>query len=287
MNELIASVFTGIITDENEQHYFVQKNGQTFKLNKEEGDYALGEAVEGFAYFNQKQEAAFTTVIPKIRKGHYAFAPVIEVRRDLGVFVDIGLPDKDIVVSLDELPTLNELWPKKGDRLMVALRVDKKERVWGTLAEEKNFQSLKKIANEGMRNKNIAGTVYRLKLVGTYLLTDDYYIGFLHPSERYSEPRLGEHISGRVIGVRPDGVLNISVKPRAHEAIPDDAAMIYAYLKQKPNQEMTYTNKSSPEEIKQLFGISKAQFKRAIGHLMKQNLITQEDGVTKIIDSSK
>lgn len=286
MNELIASVFTGLITDENEHYYFVQKNGQTFKLNKEEGSYDLGEAVEGFGYLNQKQEAVLTTEIPKIRKGHYAFAPVTEIRRDLGVFVDIGLPDKDIAISLDELPTMHELWPKKGDRLMIALRVDKKDRIWGSLAEEKNYQSLKKIANEKMKNKNIAGTVYRLKLVGTYLLTDDYYIGFIHSSERYTEPRLGEHVTGRVIGVRPDGVLNISLKPRAYEAIPDDAAMIYAYLKQKPEQEMPYTNKTSPEEIKKLFGISKAQFKRALGRLMKQGLITQENGVTKIIKNS-
>jgi len=100
------------------------------------------------------------------------------------------------------------------------------------------------------------------------------------------EPRLGEHVSGRVIGVRPDGVLNISLKPRAYEAIPDDAAMIYAYLKQRPGQEMPYTNKTPPEDIKQLFGISKAQFKRALGHLMKQGLIVQEEGLTKMTQNS-
>lgn len=286
MNELLATVFTGIVTDENEQYYFVQKNGQTFKLPKKEDKHDLGEAVEGFGYLNQKQEAVFTTEIPKIRKGHYAFAPVTEVRRDLGVFVDVGLTDKDIAVSLDELPSLHEIWPKKGDRLMIALRVDKKDRIWGTLAEEQNFQSLKKVAKEDMKNKDIAGTVYRLKLVGTYLLTNDYHIGFIHPSERYTEPRLGQQISGRVIGVRPDGVLNISLKPRAYEAISDDAAMIYAYLKQKPAQEMPYTDKSSPEDIKQLFGISKGQFKRALGSLMKQGLVIQENGVTKLIQNS-
>ncbi|AYW48314.1 DNA-binding protein [Tetragenococcus osmophilus] len=286
MNELIASVFTGVITDENEQYYFVQKSGQTFRLKKEEGDFTLGEAVEGFGYLNQKQEAAFTTNIPKIRKGHYAFAPVTEVRRDLGVFVDIGLPDKDIAVSLDELPTLHNLWPKKEDRLMIALRVDKKGRIWGTLAEDKHFQSLKKVASEDMQNKDISGNVYRLKLAGSYLLTEDYHIGFIHPSERYAEPRLGQYVSGRVIGVRPDGILNVSLKPRAYEAIPEDAAMIYAYLKQRPNQEMAYTIKSSPEEIEQLFGISKARFKRALGNLLKQRLIVQENGVTKLTENS-
>lgn len=283
MNELLASVFSGLIIDENDENYFVQKNGQTFKLAKSEGEYQLGEAVKGFGYVNQKHEMVFTTNVPKIRQGHYAFAEVIEVRRDLGVFVDIGLPDKDIAVSLDELPDMHELWPKKGDRLMISLKVDAKDRIWGSLAEEANFQSLKRPASESMKNKDIQATVYRLKLVGTYCLTDDYHIGFIHPSERYREPRLGEHVSGRVIGVRSDGILNLSLKPRAYEVISEDAAMIYAYLQQQPEQTMDYTDKSSPEEIKKMFGISKAQFKRALGNLMKQKLIVQENGVTKVI----
>ncbi|KAF1301073.1 DNA-binding protein [Enterococcus saccharolyticus] len=286
MNELLASVFSGLIIDENEENYFVQKNGVTFKLAKSEGEHALGEAVEGFGYQNQKQDYCMTTIIPKSRKGHYAFGEVTDSRRDLGVFVNIGLPDKDVAVSLDELPTMRELWPKKGDRLMVSLRVDHKDRIWGSLAEEKIFQALSKRGNDTLKNQDVTGTVYRLKLVGTYILTDDFYIGFIHPSERFQEPRLGEQVKGRVIGVRPDGVLNLSLKPRAHEAISDDAAMIVAFLERAPENQMNYTDKSSPEEIKQMFGISKGQFKRALGNLMKQRMVEQKDGVTKLIKKS-
>lgn len=287
MNELLASVFSGLIIDENQTDYFVQKNGITFKLAKTEGTFALGEAVEGFAYQNQQQQLCFTTTIPKSRKGHYAFGEVTGSRRDLGVFVDIGLPNKDVVVSLDELPTMRELWPKKGDRLMISLKVDQKDRIWGSLAEEKIFQALSKRGNEELKNKDVEGTIYRLKLVGSYFLTDDYYIGFIHPSERYQEPRLGERVQGRVIGVRPDGVLNVSLKPRAHEAIGDDAQMIVAYLERTATKEMTYTDKSSPEEIQQMFGISKGQFKRALGNLMKQRVIEQKDGVTRLVEPKK
>ena len=194
MNELLATIFTGMVIDENEKNYFVQKNGQTFGLSKTEGTYRIGEAVEGFGYQNQKHENRFTTLIPKSRIGHYAFGTVTASRKDLGVFVDIGLPDKDFVVSLDELPTMTELWPKKGDRLMVALKVDSKDRIWGSLADEKIFKSLSKRGTEEIKNKDITGVAYRLKLTGTYVLTDDYYIGFIHPSERYNEPRLGEQV---------------------------------------------------------------------------------------------
>ncbi|HAQ1219741.1 TPA: DNA-binding protein, partial [Enterococcus faecium] len=53
MNDLLATIFTGIIIDENEKNYFVQKNGQTFGLSKSEGEHKIGEAVEGFGYQNQ------------------------------------------------------------------------------------------------------------------------------------------------------------------------------------------------------------------------------------------
>ncbi|HAQ1068162.1 TPA: DNA-binding protein, partial [Enterococcus faecium] len=270
MNDLLATIFTGIIIDENEKNYFVQKNGQTFGLSKSEGEHKIGEAVEGFGYQNQKHENRITTQIPKSRIGHYAFGIVTATRKDLGAFVDIGLPDKDFVVSLDELPTMTELWPKKGDRLMISLRVDAKDRIWGSLADEKIFKSLSKYGTEEMKNKDVIGTAYRLKLTGTYVLTEDFYLGFIHPSERYNEPRLGEQIKGRVIGVRPDGVLNLSLKPRAYEAISDDAQMILTILERSADQQINFTDKSDPEEIMKAFGISKGAFKRALGNLLKQ-----------------
>ncbi|WP_086347670.1 CvfB family protein [Candidatus Enterococcus clewellii] len=283
MNELLGNIFTALVIDQNDQYYFLQKNGVTFRLAKEEGEHQLGEAVEGFAYLNQKQEPVMTTVIPGSRIGQYAFGTVTGVRRDLGVFVDIGLEDKDIVVSLDALSTMKELWPKKGDRLMIALKVDDKGRIWGELAEEKHFQAMAHPGGPEMQNKNVSGTVYRLKMAGTYVLTDDLKIGFIHPSERFQEPRLGEQINGRVIGVRPDGLLNLSLKPRAHEAIEGDAGMILTFLERSAEGKIPFTDKSEPEEIMQAFGISKGQFKRALGQLLKGKRIKQEDGYTILL----
>ncbi len=284
MNELLGTVWLGMIFDENDHSYFVQQNGLTFLLSKEEGERKIGDMVEGFAYQNQKQQNIFTTDIPAIRKGHQGFAEVIASRKDLGVFVDIGLKDKEIVVSLDELPDLRPLWPKKGDQLRVSLKVDEKDRLWATLADDVDFLAMSKPAvKEEMHNKNVTGTVYRLKLVGTFVFTDENYIGFIHPSERFEEPRLGEKVSGRVIGVRPDGMLNLSLKPRGHEVISSDAQMIMTFLERSPEGKIPFSDKSTPDEIKETFAISKAQFKRALGSLMKAKMIVQEDGWTRLI----
>lgn len=283
MNELLGQVFIGLIIDENEKMYLVQKNGVTFRLLKDEDEtHQIGETVEGFGYVNQKKEAIFTTKVPQVRIGHYAFGEVTDVRRDLGVFVNIGLADKDIVVSLDEMPSMKELWPKKGDQLMISLRIDEKDRMWGVLADEAIFHSLSRSGNAEMQNENKKGTIYRLKVAGSYLITEDFYIGFVHPSERYQEPRLGEIVEARVIGVRPDGVLNMSLKPRNYEMINDDAAMILTMLERNADHKLPYWDKSAPDEIKEAFGISKGQFKRAIGHLLKEKLIVQTDGEIRL-----
>ena len=127
-------------------------------------------------------------------------------------------------------------------------------------------------------------SVTQVRLVGTTIITPEGYKLFLHPSERMYEPTLGEEITVRVIGLRPDGVLNVSMRPRAHEAIGDDAEMIVAMLKNRPTHTLPYWDKTDPKTIKEIFGISKGQFKRAIGNLLKAKRITQEEGFIHLIE---
>lgn len=290
MNKDLGTVITALITDENEQAFFAQKNGVTYRLNKsEENDQLqIGDTVEGFAYESMKKDLTITPTIPNSQVDQYGWGTVVDVRKDLGVFVDIGIPDKEIVVSLDYLSDIKSLWPKKGDQLMIALTVDEKDRIWGELADEEVMRSISKIPQaDGWQNKDVTGTVYRLKMVGTFVLTDDYYIGFIHPTEREVEPRLGEKVQARVIGVSPHGMLNLSLKPRVHEALEGDAQMILTLLEQSPTHSLPYYDKSDPDTIRDYFGISKAQFKRALGRLMKEKLIVQEDGQTKLIKNKE
>lgn len=285
MKTLLATVLTGMITDENKTYYFVQKDGLTFALSKEEGEHQLGDMVQGFAYSDMKQKLRLTTKDVSATQTTYGWGQVTEVRRDLGVFVDTGLPDKQVVVSLDLLPEMKELWPKKGDQLYVRLEVDKKERIWAIPAEPEVFQKLAGKAYDNMQNQNLRAIVYRLKLSGTFVyLPDNNMLGFIHPSERFSEPRLGEEVTARVIGFREvDRTLNLSLKPRSFEMLENDAQMILTYLESNGGF-MTLNDKSSPEDIKATFGISKGQFKKALGGLMKAKKIKQDPFGTELVD---
>ena len=90
--------------------------------------------------------------------------------------------------------------------------------------------------------------------------------------------RLGQVVEGRVIEVHPDGRLNVSLRPRAHEAIEDDAKMILTLLEKMPTHQLQLHDKSNPQAIKDQLGISKGQFKRAVGNLLKLGLIKQNKG---------
>ena len=284
MNHLLAKTITAMVTDQNEHYYFVQKDGLTLALDKTEGDHQLGQMVQGFAYSDLHQKLRLTTLSVSASQDSYGWGVVTEARRDLGVFLDTGLPDKEVVVSLDVLPEIKELWPKKGDKLYVKLEVDKKDRIWALPAPAEVFQKLAGPAYDNMQNEKLRAIVYRLKLTGTFVyLPDNNMLGFIHPSERYTEPRLGQELEARVIGYRQvDRTLNLSLKPRSFEMLEADAQMILTYLESKGGF-MTLNDKSSPEDIKATFGISKGQFKKALGGLMKAGKIKQDSSGTEVL----
>lgn len=280
LENILGREIVAKVTDFNDKYIFAQVDGLTFRMVRDELLKApkINSSLKGFAYINDNHQLQLTKKVPKVQVDRYAWGTVVSSRKDLGVFVDIGLPNKDIVVSIDDLPELPQLWPQKGDKLMIGLSIDAKDRMWGKLATPEMFQTISGMAKKNMQNKNVTATVYRLKLVGTFVITDDYYLGFIHPSEREVEPRLGEVVKARVIGVKDDGTLNLSTRPRAYEAISDDSQMILMALQHTSAKQLPFTDKSSPDEIKAYFGISKGQFKRAVGHLMKAGLVKQADG---------
>lgn len=284
MNQLLATFIAGLVTDENKEYYYVQKEGRVFALSKEEGEHQLGESVKGFAYVDMKQKLRLTTKEVTATRTHFGWGVVTDVRRDLGVFLDTGLPDKQVVVSLDVLPDLKELWPKKGDKLYVRYDIDKKGRMWALPALQEDFQRFAGPAYDNMQNQNVRAIVYRLKLSGTFVyLPDNHMLGFIHPSERFTEPRLGQELQVRVIGYRQvDRTLNLSAKPRSFEMLENDAQMILTYLESNGGF-MTLHDKSSPAEIQATFGISKGQFKKALGGLMKAGKIKQDEYGTELV----
>lgn len=272
-----GSIVEAFVIDENETHYFVQTEGQTFALDKKQVDEKLqaDDFVEGMVYENRFKKAVIQLDLPDIRPGIYGWGEVVDVQHGLGVFVDVGLIDKDIVVSLDDLPEDKDLWPRRGDKLYLTFESDKKNQLWGKLADENEISKNTRKAKPVAKNYDINAHVVNIKDVGETLITEDNFFAFLHESERYEPLRLGQSVQGRVIDVHRDGRVNISLKPRAHEAIDDDSKMLLKILERTPDGFLPYHDYSDAGEIRNMFGISKSQFKRAVGNLMKNGYIKQ------------
>lgn len=281
---IIGQKISAIIVEESERFYFLQKGEDLLRLDKTEGEHTVGDVVTGFVYVDKDDHRRLTTLEQKATNEHYGWGTVTAVRKDLGAFVDTGLPGKDVVVSLDDLPLEKDQWPKVGDQLYVKLIIDRKERIWGHLAWHEDFWNLAGPGYDNMQNQDLRAIVYRNKESGTFVyLPDNNMLGFIHPNERFSVPRVGQELQVRVIGFRKeDRSLNLSAKPRAYEMLDADSQMILAYL-QSMGGKMAFNDKSNPDEIKATFGISKGQFKKALGGLMKAKKIKQSPEGTELI----
>jgi uncharacterized protein len=147
------------------------------------------------------------------------------------------------------------------------------------LASEQIIQEIYEPATESILHQPISGRVYRTSKEGTAILTEEGFRGFIHYTERKEEPRLGQWVKGRVIAVKEDGTLNITLRPLKQDGISEDAEMILRHLNENGGM-IPFSDKSDPDEIRDTFNISKAAFKRALGKLMKEGLVEQKDGNT-------
>lgn len=94
---------------------------------------------------------------------------------------------------------------------------------------------------------------------------------------------LVQEITARITYIREDGRVNLSLRQQKENAMIADAEDILNFL-HKRNGKMPYCDTTPMEIIKEKFGISKAAFKRALGHLMKDGLIVQEEGWTMLTE---
>lgn len=276
----VGTVETLTVKRKIESGYVLGDGESEVLLHHNEANESLeeGQEVEVFLYQDKKGQTAGTMTIPEIQLHLYDWAKVVEKVSNLGVFVNIGI-QKEILVSKDDLPPFEDVWPIPGDELFVCLDTDKKGRLLAIPVHEEMINQERDHAQVSILNKKIEGRVYRATKAGSFVITEQGIRGFIHPSERNAEPRMGEWISGRTIAVHEDGTINISLLPLKHERLDDDAEAILSFIKENGG-EMPLSDKSDPELIADFFQISKSAFKRALGRLMKEGKVEQTNGKT-------
>lgn len=242
-------------------------------------DIQAGDFVDVFLYANRRGELTATMKMPNMTMETFGWAKVIRIDETEGVYVDIG-SSFEVLVNRADMPQIRSLWPRQDDELYMTLRTDLGGEIFGRLGTEERVMEQITEAEPTLYNQNLKARAYRLLPVGSFMLSipDNYRI-FIHNTEQEKEPRLGQEVDVRVIEVHDNGTLNGSMIPRVEERMTGDAATVLNYLNDAGGR-MPFTDKSSPDEILEMFSMSKGAFKRALGRLMKERKIMQEDGWT-------
>lgn len=174
-----------------------------------------------------------------------------------------------------------------GDSLWVGLFKDRQGKIKATTRIEKTILNNEVAAMDLKRGDEVMGQIYKVTDFGAFVVTPEQYIGLIHKDEMPHELKVGDRVAGRVTYVRPDGRFNMSLRALKEVARMTDAEIILEYLRQRSGGSMPFTDESDAEAIKRKFRISKSAFKRALGRLLKEGLIVQEEGWTTLTEKGK
>jgi predicted RNA-binding protein (virulence factor B family) len=221
-----------------------------------------GDTLSLFLYKDSEDRPIATLRSPKVLLGEVAFLPITDVTA-IGAFAGWGLA-KDLLVPFAE--QTRDVTP--GERHPIGLYVDDSGRLAGTM----RVSELLEDRGRFVLDEWVEGESWRLEPeIGTFVIVERRFVGLVPASEPHRLSR-GEAARFRVTHIQPDGKIELSLRGHAHEELADDAARILALLVRPGTPRLG--DKSDPEEIRSIFGMSKKAFKRAAGRLLKDGTAT-------------
>ncbi|MDD6685527.1 MAG: S1-like domain-containing RNA-binding protein [Lachnospiraceae bacterium] len=234
----------------------------------------IGTRLDVFLYRDSEDRLIATTRKPVMEVGGVALLAVKETSR-IGAFLDWGL-EKDLLLPFHEQTAR----VKAGDQVLAALYVDKSGRLCATM---KLYPYLR-TDSPYLPGAVLEARVYEIsENFGVFLAVEDTYSAMIPRQEAQGSYKPGQVIRVRVTKVREDGKLTVSAREKSYLQMDTDAEQIFRELEQAGG-EFPFDDKASPEQIREKFGISKAAFKRAVGHLLKEGKIVLLDGCIRKAD---
>lgn len=222
-----------------------------------------GDPVEVFLYKDSDDRLIATTAVPKLTLDKSAVLLVKDTGK-IGAFLDWGLP-KDLLLPFKEQTAK----VKKGDRVLVALYVDKSERLCATM---KMYHRLR-TDSPYEKDDKVEGIIYeKSDNFGVFVAVDNEYSALIPKREAFGSLKVGDVVQARVVKVQEDGKLDLSIREKAFIQMDVDAQAVLERIEEYGGV-LPFTDKADPELIKKEFGLSKNAFKRAVGRLLKEQKI--------------
>ena len=224
-----------------------------------------GDPVEVFVALDSEGRPLATTTLPRLELGEVAFLTVTACT-EFGAFVDWGLPKELLVPFAEQTKEL-----RVGDRHPIGLYLDNTGRLAGTM----RVNDMLGIDGEFRRGEWVDGEAWRNEPeIGLFVILERRFLGLVPRHEPQALSR-GEAAQFRVARVHPDGKIELSTRGPVQEELEHDAALILQVLARPETPAVG--DRSTPEEIRARFGLSKKAFKRAVAARLKSGRVDVDE----------
>jgi len=223
----------------------------------------VGDKIKVMVYNDPKGRRIATTKTPKAQVGELGYLMVVNQTK-FGYFLDWGL-DKDIFLPFSE--TIGSV--EKGKSYLVGIYLDKSNRICATM----KIKDMLRTDSPYKEDDKVKGTIYSINRdIGAFVAVDNKYEGLIPKKELLGVFEVGDIIEARVIKVKEDGKLDLSLRDKSHIQMDKDKEIILEKLKAN-NGFLPLNDDTPPEVIRKKLNMSKSGFKRAIGRLYKEGII--------------
>ena len=240
----------------------------------------VGDTVAVYLYLDPKKRLAASMRLPRLKVGEVGPGKLMGVTK-AGGFVDIGA-ERGIFLPYREMRGK----PKIGSTIWIKPYKDKSGRLAVTMNVDEDMVK-NSLPAEVQPGQEVTVLIWRDGDLGYSALTPEGALAFIHHDETPQPLTVGDEITARVAYIREDGRINLSLRPVKEKAMDLDAEKIVEFLKNRTNFAMPYSDETSPEIIREKFNLSKSAFKRALGRLMKETKVYQEEGWTILAEDQR
>ena len=234
----------------------------------------IGEELEVFCYLDHSERPVSTTLNPFIKRDEFAFLEVVDISA-YGAFLDWGL-EKHLLVPFRE----QRLQMEKGRKYVVHCYLD--EQSFRLTASNKVDKFLDNENITKKPNDEVSLLVSRKTELGWETIIDNKHKGLLFFNDVFKDIQIGDTLKGYIKTIRADKKIDVSLLPVGEKMLESTAELILQKLKDSDGF-LGLHDKSSPEEIKKEFQLSKKAFKKGVGVLYRERKIKLEpDGIRLI-----
>ena len=232
-----------------------------------------GDTLEVFVYLDNENRPIATTEKPFAQVGDFAFLEVKEVNQH-GAFLDWGI-SKDLFVAFPEQRRAMD----KGQDYLVYVFIDETS---GRIAATSRWSRYLLAPDELETGEEVELLIAEKTDLGYRAIINNLHDGLIYKNEVFEELELGDRRRGFIRVVREDGKVDLRLQAEGYSNVENSRHIILHYLRENGGL-IPLGDKSPAEDIYQLLKISKKTFKKTIGGLYKQRLITMSDDEVRLI----